>query len=489
MKSEDLIENEYTELVASEINRTKALLNSIDRKIYLESIESKLIEAIPYPIYYKNIDGQFIYCNSAFEHFFGVVEDDILGHDVTYLFDEKVVGFYEEADRSMMERLEIQSFHTKMVDKKGKSYKVVLSRAPIFDEQDRFSGIVGTIMDLTSLFDTEAQLVKMSNIKNAMLEINQAVMESDDMDTLFDLIVKKVAVSMDNADFCCIMALDRYEMLNIVASVGYDEKLAQNYRIRLRDSFVFKESFGAIESTVIINDIDQKTQSHSPSMLRNTKEINVQSCISAPIWIDGQLYGLINVDSKHNDIFTNDDVEVMEYMRNQIQIALTNHKMYKEIQRLSQCDELTGLYNRRYLSEMVENLIGEEQNFYLVVFDINGLKKVNDTYGHLTGDNLIIFFADELYSHLGKDSLLARIGGDEFVGVFDNCTGEQLMDRLALLKANFSSRGEKVFNTVCGFSFGVSSFPNDGQTYLELLMKADMAMYQHKKGKEKKETI
>lgn len=147
-------------------------------------------------------------------------------------------------------------------------------------------------------------------------------------------------------------------------------------------------------------------------------------------------------------------------------------------------DHLTGVYNRKAYDRLFDLAIKEaaKQNagIGLLVLDIDYFKKVNDTYGHNAGDEVLKEFARRITSSLRKNDVLARLGGEEFT-VLTTCyqkvfeIGERI--RLAVGQAPFIYEGTLIAVTC---SFGCSVYPLDGHTQVDLFNKADQALYQAK---------
>src|SRR5262249_5722556 len=95
----------------------------------------------------------------------------------------------------------------------------------------------------------------------------------------------------------------------------------------------------------------------------------------------------------------------------------------EETERLSLMDPLTGLKNRPGLERVVMARMEHARRFSVIVIDLDGLKQVNDRYGHIAGDDLLKQFAGELKSQFTPDEVMARIGGDEFVGLIGDDLG------------------------------------------------------------------
>lgn len=146
-------------------------------------------------------------------------------------------------------------------------------------------------------------------------------------------------------------------------------------------------------------------------------------------------------------------------------------------------DDLTGLANRRYLKRIKEEdmlgLKAKDSVFTLVMTDIDHFKSINDTYGHLKGDEVIKGYAEYLISNLRKEDIVIRYGGDEFIVLQPGMKQEdsrvvwqRIIDRL---------KQQSIAGTGVSISVGLSSFPNDGNTIEVLIEKADKGLYDAKR--------
>lgn len=143
-------------------------------------------------------------------------------------------------------------------------------------------------------------------------------------------------------------------------------------------------------------------------------------------------------------------------------------------------DEMTGAYNRRYfMNQILKKEIKEEKNVCVAVIDIDGLKQVNDSLGHEAGDELICAIPECCKKVFKKDYTLCRIGGDEFVLIF-NETNEAARELLGKLKeAGENWQGK--YSGDCRFSAGLASFDIYPEADMnELFIKADFEMYSNK---------
>lgn len=151
----------------------------------------------------------------------------------------------------------------------------------------------------------------------------------------------------------------------------------------------------------------------------------------------------------------------------------------EEIRYLSFYDQLTGLYNRRYYEQELRRVDrAENLPITLLLADINGLKMVNDAFGHLEGDLLLKEFASVIKNECKNLFIAARTGGDEFNIILpktDAGAAEKMVERMRLA---FSKR--KIHNITCSSSFGWETKKDANEDLLLIYMQAEDKMYRHK---------
>lgn len=146
-------------------------------------------------------------------------------------------------------------------------------------------------------------------------------------------------------------------------------------------------------------------------------------------------------------------------------------------------DALTGLYNREYFEQYASSVMekGTLLSGAIVFFDIDDFKKVNDTLGHMVGDDVICYVAKRALGAFRHTDIVARYGGDEFVIFVNGINREELRKRLSQLcdSFRFPYRNGAIEYPVA-VSIGAAVYPQDGRSYLELLDHADCATYEAK---------
>ena len=156
---------------------------------------------------------------------------------------------------------------------------------------------------------------------------------------------------------------------------------------------------------------------------------------------------------------------------NLTKIMLTN------FEKMASTDSMTGLLNRSGIEKIYDSMVGRGNQFYVIVCDLDGTKRVNDTYGHIEGDKYIYITTKIITNVVGANGYVSRIGGDEFVILLE-LEYEQIMKIISMVKKQVSRLYP---DESTGISLGYALFPNDGLTLKELIKSADEKMYENKK--------
>lgn len=143
-------------------------------------------------------------------------------------------------------------------------------------------------------------------------------------------------------------------------------------------------------------------------------------------------------------------------------------------------DPLTGIGNRHFLIEQMVELLNAQRQLTFCYCDLDHLKYINDTYGHLEGDWYIRHFVRTVQSFIRKEDIFARIGGDEFCLVMEGWPMNIARERLVNVQAAFDQTEPKPYPK--GFSFGIIEIPanHNGISVNDVIRQADYAMYQQK---------
>ena len=173
-----------------------------------------------------------------------------------------------------------------------------------------------------------------------------------------------------------------------------------------------------------------------------------------------------------------------------IALSMTGSERYRreqQIARLAARDPLTALYNRRALDLRAPRLLAQispARPGALLLIDIDNFKPVNDLYGHIAGDRLLIALSEMIRTVIPRGALAARLGGDEFVILLHPASTEQIVDLGSRLRGDFFQFASQTFATPTPvtLSIGANLFDQPPANLTELIEQGDTALYETKRG-------
>ncbi|HVA28269.1 MAG TPA: sensor domain-containing diguanylate cyclase, partial [Candidatus Baltobacteraceae bacterium] len=214
-------------------------------------------------------------------------------------------------------------------------------------------------------------------------------------------------------------------------------------------------------------------------------DVRVSYCI-APLVARDIVRGMLFADDPPGAEIGENQLRVLLDFASQAAIAVENARLYEEArrlleetQRLANTDSLTGIPNRRALTELLDRELHTSERydtpFAFVILDLDDLKKINDSGGHSLGDLALKRFAQVLKKNARKGDIIARYAGDEFVLIMAQSDREQTVRGIDRIMSALRRNG-------LASSIGVAMFPNDGTDGQTLFFSADEALYQAKQG-------
>lgn len=233
---------------------------------------------------------------------------------------------------------------------------------------------------------------------------------------------------------------------------------------------------------IIIDDVEQ-LQKTNPAAYATLHAQEITSLIAAPIFLDNKLAGYIGIDNYDSEKIKNSSYLLLS-MSIFLSYAIRHRNHVDMLHRLSYHDLLTNALNRNAFMDVLSQFRpGQYASAGIIYIDINGMKEINDFYGHHQGDKILITTVAKVFNLFKPDELF-RIGGDEFVIITYDLTETDFYEKFNLLRNIFCEKTNLPFSIATG-SCWVKS-PSDLNS---LLQQADSAMYADKKkfyyGKEK----
>ncbi|MBN2405974.1 MAG: GGDEF domain-containing protein [Coriobacteriia bacterium] len=201
-----------------------------------------------------------------------------------------------------------------------------------------------------------------------------------------------------------------------------------------------------------------------------------------------QMIVVFCADSQAIDMLDADDHMVLHAVAAELVVAVENSRLYKLTKRLAITDELTDLYNYRYLQQRLDDEIGRAKRYgkqlSFLMLDVDDFKAVNDTYGHLVGDGVLADLGNVIKSTVREVDIVARYGGEEFSVLLPETdasgafiVAEKVREAVSMHRF-LDAEGERTIHVT--MSLGVANLPLHAEDKESLLRQADDALYQSK---------
>lgn len=394
------------------------------------SSEKFVIDNIPFPIWIKDLDEKFIFFNKEFARIHNInmneelnIEEDVCAKCL--MFEVCKIKVKEVIKNNKMCMFDIES--------ENRINNCYIN--PFFDENDNLLGVIGVIIDITPIKEKQIKLEERENILTTII------------DTLPEYIFYKDKDS-------------RY--------VGYNKKWSEHYKELGILNMVGKNDFelGVLSKEEAENFMEQdkeimKTKQMKTSERRiideNGRE-RIEETRKVPVINEnGEVWGIVGLSS--------DVTERIELKEKLIKLSYT--------------DSLTDVYNRAYFEEKKEEFNEEKYlPIGIIMGDVNGLKVINDTFGHLEGDRLLKSMAKILKNGVSKEDFIFRWGGDEFIILMPNCN-ESKCEKVI---SNIMSECKKSDFNLIDISISLGSSIKDcldGDIYINL-KEAEEKLYRQK---------
>ncbi|MDQ7787390.1 MAG: diguanylate cyclase [Thermodesulfovibrionales bacterium] len=280
----------------------------------------------------------------------------------------------------------------------------------------------------------------------------------------------------------------RYSDLYDFAPVGYftfdknglivEANLTAAKELGIERALIINKPFRTYIAAEYREIFDKHLQEVFRSDERQTCEIRLKIKNGSEIY--AQLESIAGWESSRNTICRTSSIDITKLK-----------SMEAKLKALSITDNLTGLYNRRGLFALVEQLfkLSKRQNtgMFMLYADIDNLKEINDTWGHKEGDLVIIDIANILKMNYRDSDIVARIGGDEFVVIPVGTDGDNMEENISRLQKNIQVHNTKANRSYkLSLSAGIAYYdPKTPCSVEELLAQGDKLMYEQKKYKQK----
>jgi diguanylate cyclase (GGDEF)-like protein/PAS domain S-box-containing protein len=421
-------------------------------------------------------DGCFMYVNRLFEEISGYTSSELVGtHSLDCVCPEDRDDVRAKAI-DVLRGKSCEPYEFRFVRKDGRTIWVSDRLTSIWYKGKR--SVLGTLTDITERKKIEMEVLEYTRQIETLFNIGATVNRTLNVGELLDVVLDKVLGVME-AEAGGVFLVDRESAeLILRAYKGASAEFATKVEgVRLGEGFTRRAALS--KKPLIVEDI-----AADPRLGRmGALEEGLRSLVAVPIVAKDELLGVIGVASRELRRFLDRDVRLMGAIANQIGMAIENAQLYEQALTLAFTDGLTGLYNRRYLMEQIEREFNRvERNkgtLSLVMIDLDGLKGINDRFGHHEGDVILKRLGAVIKENTRVSDVAARWGGDEFMLLTHDANSKGARRIAERIRSQVGRtcpviQGEEVCVSI---SVGIASYPGHAADVTQLLQRVDEAMY------------
>ncbi len=315
-------------------------------------------------------------------------------------------------------------------------------------------------------------------------DVARALTSALELEQILGTIMHKMAQFFGPERWSLLMVDEATQELYYAIAVGENAESLKGLRVPLGEGVA-----GWVASTgnpLVVPDVSLDPQ--WAAFAQSQPDLNIQSIACLPVRSENRTLGVIQLLNSKLDLLSEYSISFLRILCDYAAIAIRNARSMRLIQELSITDDCTGLFNARHLYQLLDDQVaaaapGRKTQFSLLFLDLDHFKSVNDTHGHQRGTRLLAEVGNLLKRSLGPANFAFRYGGDEFVALMPNLDKHAAMTMAIGLceqfrKARFLESDGLALSILA--SFGLATFPEDGETVHDILRSADMMMYEAK---------
>lgn len=444
-----------------------------------EELSRGMIETAETGIYLLQ-DGRFQYVNRLLEEICGYSSDELIGtYSLNYVHPED----REMVRAKTVEVLKGQSNLPYEFRSIRKDWETVwlLDKATSIEYQGR-RAVLGTLMDITERKMAEAELIDSARQVETLYNIGVTVSQTLNLTEMLESVLERVLALMEiEAGGIFLVNAQTYELV-LNTHQGFSESFIRD----VKSMKVGKGFAGRVALTgkpLIVGNMTADAR-FDPIVL---KREGFQSLSAIPIMSRGKILGVLSVCSYGSRNFLERELQLLGTIANQIGVAVENSQLYERTVEIAFTDIMTGLYNRRYLMEQIEREFARSLRnkiaFSVIMIDLDGLKTVNDRFGHHGGDAILKELGKIIKADIRTSDVAGRLGGDEFMLLAPETDSSEACDIGERIRSQVEQYHTEIDGEELGasISVGVASYPSHASDVKELLQRADEAMYNAKR--------
>ncbi len=345
------------------------------------------------------------------------------------------------------------------------------------NEAEKQSGrlAMDLIKNRTLVFTLKQQADELDALKKLSLNLTSSL----DLQTVLDAVVTEAMRLVKNARSAHIFL---YTNKKLEFGAALNDQGVRNVPLALPRLNGLTYNVARSEKLIIVDDMRKHP------LYANAPSDWTGSIIGIPLKINETIVGVMNVSKSTRGGLSSSELRLLELLSDQAAVAISNASLHQIISRQAYSDTVTGLPNRWALDQRLDQEVLNSRrtgnSFAVIMMDLDGFKTVNDTHGHVVGDQVLRTIFNYMATGLRATDFLARYGGDELTLIMsrtDPASSRIVVEKILEKVDNFSFEapdGEKIH---LGVSCGIAIYPIHALTAADLLRAADEALYRAKK--------
>ena len=312
----------------------------------------------------------------------------------------------------------------------------------------------------------------------ACVELGKALTSELDGSRLLEKILQKIKDLLPALNWSLLLIDEKTNELRFELSIDLDIDEVKDIRIPLDEGIAGRVAKS--QKAMIVEEVE-KSPFFSNRVDRVSK-YKTRSIICVPLVYGGRSLGVIEVVNPNQA--DNKTVSLLSIIADYAAIAVENMRRYRKIHRLAIHDDLTGLYNQRYLYNTLNQLISNYKRISapisLIFMDVDNFKRIVDTYGHLKGSRILQELAQTIETMIEDPAFAVAYGGDEFVVVLPGYDNEEAIKKAEQIRTAISQTAylsNHGLHVTLQASLGVATYPDDAKDVTDLMALADNAMF------------
>ena len=345
------------------------------------------------------------------------------------------------------------------------------------DSGDEFEALADSFNEMRERVNDQFRMI------NALADIDRQILSTLDRSYIIETVIRHLH-NIVETNHVCVITIENIENGSLILHVNMDGK---NSSIEKRNITIGASELTELmdcQNYMLLDENDERV--YTKALI----EKGDRSFLIFPVHAKKELSAFICISADKKMNFDENKLLQLREMADRVAVALSNAAWEEKLFQQAHYDLLTQLPNRLYFKNRMEQELElarrNRSNIAILFIDLDRFKNINDSLGHVAGDQVLIQMGEMLESCVRKSEVIARLGGDEFVVIMSETESEEAVSKRAIklshriiqnMRKPFRLGHREIYITP---SIGIALYPRDADNYSDLLKNADTAMYEAK---------